>query len=154
MMSDCRHHSSEEAFRPIGARRYRNRPCGMRNVVNLLDLSSSASWKYPCTASSLQNSLASGGIASMISRVEGKGCVGLRTYLLSPVKSVTRRTRRPSALGTKKAGLHHVVASSTGVMTPRSINRSRPRVIERLLQFRFKLPRLKHSEKYSEQQKS
>ena len=33
-------------------------------------------------------------------------------------------------------------------------NRSRPRVIERLLQFRFKLPRLKHSEKYSEQQKS
>ena len=122
MMSDCRHHSSKEAFRPIGARRYRNRPCGMRNVVSLLDLSSSASWKYPCTASSLQNSLASGGIASMISRVEGKGCVGLRTYSLSPVKSVTRRTRRPSALGTKKAGLHHVVASSTGVMTPRSIN--------------------------------
>ena len=122
IMSDCRHHSSDDAFRPMGVRRYLNRPCGIRNVVNLLDLSSSASWKYPCTASSLQNSLASGGIASMISRVEGKGCVGLRTYLFSPVKSVTRRTRRPSAFGTKKAGLHHVVASSTGVMTPRSIS--------------------------------
>ena len=73
MMSDWRHHSSEEALRPIGARRYRKRPCGIRKVVSLLDCSSSASWKYPCTASSLQNSFASGGIASMISRVDGNG---------------------------------------------------------------------------------
>ena len=58
----------------------------------------------------------------MISLVDGKGCVGLRTNLFNPVKSVTRRTHRPSAFGTKKAGLHHVVASWTGVMTPRSIN--------------------------------
>ena len=56
----------------------------------------------------------------MISLVEGNGCVGLRTNLFSPVKSVTRRTLRPSAFGTKNAGLHHVVASLTGVMTPMS----------------------------------
>ena len=45
-------------------------------MVNLLDLSSSASWKYPLTASSLQNSFASGGIASIISLVDGKGVCG------------------------------------------------------------------------------
>ena len=89
MMSDCRHHSSDDALRTIGALRYRNLPCGMRKVVSLLDFSSNASWKYPCTASNLQNSLASGGIASMISLVEGKGCVGLRTNLFRVVKSVT-----------------------------------------------------------------
>ena len=105
-------------MRPMGALRYLNRPSGIRKVVSLLDFSSRASWKYPCTASSLQNSFASGGIASIISLVEGNGCVGLRTNLFSPMKSVTRRTLRPSALGTKKAGLHYVVASSTGVMTP------------------------------------
>ena len=33
MTSDWQHHSSEEAFNPIGARRYRNFPCGRRNVV-------------------------------------------------------------------------------------------------------------------------
>ena len=120
MMSDCRHHSSDDALRPMGALRYLNRPCGIRKVVSLLDVSSSASWKYPWTASSLQNNFASGGIASMISLVEGKGCVGLRTNLFSPVKSVTRRTLHPSAFGTKNAGLHHVVASLTGVMTPLS----------------------------------
>ena len=54
----------------------------------------------------------------MISLVEGKGWVGRRTNLLSAVKSVTRRTLFPSALGTKKAGLHHVVGSLMGVMTP------------------------------------
>ena len=32
-------------------------------------------------------------------------------------KSVTRRTLFLSALGTKNAGLHHVVGSSTGVIT-------------------------------------
>ena len=84
MKSDCRHHSSDEALRPIGALKYLNRPCGIRNVVSLLDVSSNASWKYPWTASSLQNSFASGGIASMISLVEGKGCVGLRTNLSVP----------------------------------------------------------------------
>ena len=47
----------------------------------------------------------------MISRVDGKGCVGLLTNLLRAVKSVTRRMRLPSALGTKNAGLHHVVGS-------------------------------------------
>ena len=122
MMSDCRHHSSDDAFSPMGARKYRNLPCGMRNVVSLLEFSSSASWKYPCTASSLQNSFASGGIYSIISLVEGNGCVGRRTNLFRAVKSVTRRTLFPSALGTKKAGLHHVVDSLTGVMTPLSIS--------------------------------
>ena len=33
MMSDLQHHSSEEAFSPIGALRYLNLPCGRRNVV-------------------------------------------------------------------------------------------------------------------------
>ena len=56
----------------------------------------------------------------MISLVEGKGCVGLRTNLFSPVKYVIRRTLFPSAFGTKDAGLHHVVATFTGVMTPLS----------------------------------
>ena len=51
----------------------------------------------------------------MISLVEGNGCVDLRTNLFSPVKSVTRRTLFPSAFGTKNAGLHHIVASLTGV---------------------------------------
>ena len=82
MMSDCLHHLSDDAFRPIGARRYRNRPCWIRNVVSLLDGSPRASWKYPCTASSLQNSFASGGMASIISRVDGKGWVGLLTKCL------------------------------------------------------------------------
>ena len=113
MMSDCRHHSSDDAFSPMGALRYLNLPCGMRNVVSELEFSS-----RKVTASSLQNSLASGGIASMISLVEGNGCVGRRTNLLRAVKSVTRRTLFPSAFGTKNAGLHHVVASWTGVMTP------------------------------------
>ena len=122
MMSDCRHHSSDEALRPIGALRYLNRPCGIRKVVSLLDVSSNASWKYLWTASSLQNSFASGGIASIITLVEGNGCVGLRTNLFSPVKSVTRQTLFPSAFGTKNAGLHYVVASFTGVMTPLSIS--------------------------------
>ena len=33
-----------------------------------------------------------------------------------------RTCSRQNTTGTKKAGLHHVVASSTGVMTPRSIS--------------------------------
>ena len=37
MMSDCRHHSSDEALRSMGALSYLNRPCGIRNVVSLLD---------------------------------------------------------------------------------------------------------------------
>ena len=39
--SERRHHSSDDAFRPIGARRYRKRPCGRRNVVRYEDSSSS-----------------------------------------------------------------------------------------------------------------
>ena len=58
----------------------------------------------------------------MISLVEGNGCVGLRTNLFIPVKSVTRRILFPSAFRTKNAGLHHVVASLMGVMTPLSIS--------------------------------
>ena len=104
MMSDCRHHSSDEALRPIGALRYLNRPCGIRKVVSLLDVSSNASWKYPWTASSLQKSLASGGIASMISLIEGNGCVGLHTNLFSPCLLYTspsprdrQKSRMPSS---------------------------------------------------------
>ena len=71
--------------------------------MSLLEGSSRASWKYPCTASSLQKSFASGGIASIISRVDGNGWVGLLTNLFNVVKSVMRRTRLASALGTKAA---------------------------------------------------
>ena len=63
----------------------------------------------------MQNNFASGGIASIISRVDGNGWVGLLTNLLRTVKSVTRRTHLPSAFGTKNAGLHHVVGSSVSL---------------------------------------
>ena len=38
--SEWQHHSSDEAFRPIGALRYLNLPCGSKNVV-IIELSSS-----------------------------------------------------------------------------------------------------------------
>ena len=47
MTSDWQHHSSEEALSPIGARRYRNFPCGSRNVVMKELFCLRASWKYP-----------------------------------------------------------------------------------------------------------
>ena len=45
MTSDWQHHSSEEVFNPIGARRYWNFPCGRRNVVMKELFCSSTSWK-------------------------------------------------------------------------------------------------------------
>ena len=56
--------------------------CGSRKVVMSKLFGSSASWKYPCTASSLAKQVAVLGIASKISVVHGKGCTGLFTYLL------------------------------------------------------------------------
>ena len=38
IMSDWQHHSSDDAFSPIGALRYLNFPCGSRNVV-IMELS-------------------------------------------------------------------------------------------------------------------
>lgn len=73
-------------------------------------------------ASSLQKNLVSGDIASIISLVERNGCVGHWMNLFSVVKPVTRRTIFPSALGTKNAGLHHVVSLWTGVMMCLSIS--------------------------------
>ena len=81
MMSDLQHHSSDEAFSPIGARKYRNFPCGSRNVVMNELFGSSASWKYPCTASNLAKQVAELGIACNISAVQGNGCTGLLTNL-------------------------------------------------------------------------
>ena len=45
MASDFAHHSSEEAFRPMGALVYLNLPWGRGKVVRCDDSSSRASWK-------------------------------------------------------------------------------------------------------------
>ena len=69
-MSDLLHHSSDDAFSPIGALVYLNFPCGNRNVVSFELSSSNASWKYPCTASNFAKYLAVTGIACSISLVD------------------------------------------------------------------------------------
>ena len=68
-MSDWQHHSLDEAFSPIGARRYLNFPWGNKNVVTLELSSSNPSWKQPCTASSFANTVASLGTTCSISFV-------------------------------------------------------------------------------------
>ena len=67
--SDWQHHSSDEAFNPMGARRYLNFPWGSRKVVILELASSNPSWKYPCTASSFAKTFAFLGTACRISLV-------------------------------------------------------------------------------------
>ena len=50
-LSECWNHLSEEEIRPIGARRYLYLHEGRRSVVNLVESSSRANWKYPWIAS-------------------------------------------------------------------------------------------------------
>ena len=73
VMSDLQHLSSDEAFSPMWALRYLNLPCRRRNVVMKELFGSSASWKYPCTASSLAKQVAVLGSACRISVVHGNG---------------------------------------------------------------------------------
>ena len=75
--SDLLHHSSDDAFSPMGALVYLNFPCGNRNIVSFELSSSNASWKYPCTASNFAKYLAVTGIACKISLVDGNGWTGL-----------------------------------------------------------------------------
>ena len=83
--SDWQHHSSDDAFSPIGALKYRNFPCGRRKVV-MRELSlSNPSWNHPCTASIFAKNFALGGIACRISVVWANRCIGLLTCLLSSV---------------------------------------------------------------------
>ena len=85
IMSDLQHHSSDDAFSPIGALRYLNLPCERRNVVINELLGSRASWKYPCTASNLAKHVVVLGIACKISDMQENGCTGLLTYLFKCV---------------------------------------------------------------------
>ena len=57
IMSDLKHHLSEDAFSPIGALRYLNFPWGNKKVVMYELFGSKASWKYPCTASNLAKNM-------------------------------------------------------------------------------------------------
>ena len=81
--SNLLHHSSNDAFSPIGALVYLNFPCGKRNVVSFELFSSNASWKYPCTVSNFAKYFAITGIACSISLVDRNGCTGRLTSLLS-----------------------------------------------------------------------
>ena len=83
--SDWQHHSSDDAFSPMGALRYLNFPWGSKNVVILELASSSPSWKYPCTASNLAKTFAFLGTACSISVVLLNGCMGRLTCLFSSV---------------------------------------------------------------------
>ena len=83
MMYDLQHHSSDEAFSPMGALRCLNMPCGRRKNVVMSELFGlRASWKYPCTASNFAKQVAVLGIACKILAVQGNGCTNLLTCLL------------------------------------------------------------------------
>ena len=71
------HHSSEEALRPCGMRRYRYLPEGSIKVVNIELSSSRGIWKYPLTASNLAKKFASDGIDWRMSKTLGKGWTGV-----------------------------------------------------------------------------